>query len=57
MKQHEMRPGPPYRPHGIRGLRDVIRCLPAFSDERSVGGGKQWFIWNETTAGENFAEK
>lgn len=38
-------------------LRDVVRNMPAFIEERLVQGRKQWFIWNETTAGENFAEK
>jgi hypothetical protein len=38
-------------------LSDVVRLMPMFIEERKVQGQKQWFIWNETTAGENFAEK
>lgn len=38
-------------------LSDVVRLMPMFIEERKVQGEKQWFIWNETTAGENFAEK
>jgi hypothetical protein len=38
-------------------LSDVVRLMPMFIEERQVQGQKQWFIWNETTAGENFAEK
>lgn len=36
---------------------EVVRYMPAFIEERSVDGRRQWFIWNDTTAGENFAEK
>jgi len=36
---------------------EVVRYMPAFIEERSVDGRCQWFIWNDTTAGENFAEK
>ncbi len=38
-------------------LRDVVRFMPVFIEERLVQGRKQWFIWNESTVGENFAEK
>lgn len=38
-------------------LIDVIRHMPDTIEIRRVDGGVQWFIWNETTAGENFAEK
>jgi hypothetical protein len=38
-------------------LADVLRLMPTFIEERKVQGQTQWFIWNETTAGENFAEK
>jgi len=38
-------------------LVDVLRSLPAFIETRMVGGRTNWFIWNETTTGENFAEK
>jgi hypothetical protein len=38
-------------------LFDVMRHLPDTIEIRHVNGGVQWFIWNETTAGENFAEK
>jgi hypothetical protein len=36
---------------------DVIRHMPSFIEERLVAGHRQWFIWNDTTDGENFAEK
>jgi hypothetical protein len=38
-------------------LCDTIRHMPAFVESRLVNGRKQWFIWNETTSGENFGEK
>lgn len=38
-------------------LCDVIRHMPAFIDCRMVEGCQNWFIWNETTSGENFAER
>jgi hypothetical protein len=36
---------------------DVIHHLPDTIEVLHVDGGVKWFIWNETTAGENFAEK
>lgn len=36
---------------------DVIRHMPDSIETRHVEGRVQWFIWNETTDGENFAEK
>jgi hypothetical protein len=38
-------------------LRDVLRYMPEFIETRVVDGRQRWFIWNETTVGENFAEK
>ncbi len=38
-------------------VRDIIRHMPVFVETRMNGGRVQWFIWNETTSGENFAEK
>ena len=39
-------------------LCDVIRRMPSFvAYEEPSAGGVGWAIWNETTAGENFAEK
>jgi hypothetical protein len=35
----------------------VIRYMPRFIETEVVEGRQQWFIWNETTIGENFAEK
>jgi hypothetical protein len=35
----------------------VIRHMPRFIETQSVDGRQQWFTWNETTIGENFAEK
>jgi hypothetical protein len=36
---------------------DVIHHMPDTIEARNVNGEVLWFIWNETTAGENFAEK
>ena len=36
---------------------DVIQHMPDSIETRKVDGVVQWFIWNETTLGENFAEK
>jgi len=38
-------------------LCDIVRNMPAFIQTAIAGGRLQWFIWNETTQGENFAEK
>jgi hypothetical protein len=38
-------------------LFDVVRHIPDTIEMRRVDGRDQWFIWNETTTGENFAEK
>lgn len=38
-------------------LLDVLRHMPDFIESRLVDGQVQWFVWNETTSGENFAEK
>jgi len=38
-------------------VRDIIRHMPAFIETRMVGARRHWSIWNETTSGENFAEK
>jgi hypothetical protein len=43
--------------NGYELLVDVIRKMPDFIEVSEVNGCVQWFIWNETTAGENFAEK
>jgi hypothetical protein len=36
---------------------DVVHNMPDTIESRHVQGGVEWFIWNETTTGENFAEK
>jgi hypothetical protein len=38
-------------------LRTVIAGMPDFIQRPVVGGRLTWAIWNETTAGENFAER
>jgi hypothetical protein len=38
-------------------LYAVIRHMPDFIERRVVAGRVEWFIWNETTEGENFAER
>lgn len=35
----------------------VIRHMPDFIMRQSVAGRVEWIIWNETTEGENFAER
>lgn len=35
----------------------VIRTMPAFIETHVTNGEVHWAVWNETTAGENFAEK
>jgi hypothetical protein len=36
---------------------DLVRRMPAFVETRDEAGRKRYFVWNETTDGENFAEK
>lgn len=36
---------------------DTIRAMPWFMESFIEAGSKQWLVLNETTAGENFAEK
>ncbi len=36
---------------------DVIRHMPDFIEIRLVYGRRMYYVWNETTDGENFAEK
>lgn len=38
-------------------LRAVVGGMPEFIDERPDRGGRRWVIRNESTIGENFAEK
>jgi hypothetical protein len=38
-------------------VQDILRHMPSFIEKRIVQGSTHWFIWNETTSGENFAEK
>ncbi|MDF1552463.1 MAG: nucleotidyltransferase [Deferrisomatales bacterium] len=38
-------------------LLDVVRHMPLFIQTAPSGGETHYFIWNETTQGENFAEK
>ena len=38
-------------------LFDVVRHMPDTIEMHRVESRDQWFIWNETTQGENFAEK
>lgn len=38
-------------------LCDVLRRMPLFIEQRAEGRRTLWFVWNETTRGENFAEK
>lgn len=36
---------------------DVLRFMPHFIETQAVDGQTEYYIWNETTLGENFAEK
>jgi hypothetical protein len=38
-------------------LCDIVRHMPDAIETQVIGGRRCWFIWNETTSGENFAEK
>jgi len=38
-------------------LCEVLRHMPDFIGQQAVAGGVEWTIWNETTEGENFAER
>lgn len=38
-------------------LVDIVRYMPNFIENNMVNGREHYFIWNDTTAGENFAEK
>jgi hypothetical protein len=38
-------------------LCDVLRRMPLFIEQHVEGHRTLWFVWNETTRGENFAEK
>jgi hypothetical protein len=38
-------------------LCDIIRHMPDTIETRVIEGRRHWFVWNESTSGENFAEK
>ena len=38
-------------------LSDVVCRMPDYIETRHSNGGSSWFVWNETTQGENFAER
>lgn len=38
-------------------LLDVVRYMPFFIEQRDMSGKRQYYVWNDTTRGENFAEK
>lgn len=38
-------------------LVDVVRNMPLFIERTGRSGERGWFVWNESTDGENFAEK
>lgn len=38
-------------------LLHVVRFMPMFIEKGVFGGRSHYFVWNETTEGENFAEK
>jgi hypothetical protein len=42
---------------GFDLLTDVLTNMPRFIDRQEMHGRFHWYVWNETTAGENFAEK
>jgi Second Messenger Oligonucleotide or Dinucleotide Synthetase domain len=38
-------------------LCDILRHMPDSIETHVIDGRRLWFVWNETTSGENFAEK
>jgi len=38
-------------------LLDVVRYMPFFIEQKQILGKRTYYVWNETTTGENFAEK
>ncbi len=38
-------------------LLDVIREMPQFIEMKKIGNRTMYFVWNDSTSGENFAEK
>ncbi|WP_027515671.1 nucleotidyltransferase [Bradyrhizobium sp. WSM1417] len=43
--------------HELALIVDVLEWMPNTIEQRVVGGRTEWYLWNQTTAGENFCEK
>jgi hypothetical protein len=43
--------------HELDLVVDVLRWMPAMLQTDAIEGRAAWYLWNQTTAGENFCEK
>jgi hypothetical protein len=43
--------------HELELIVDVLRRMPAMVQTDAIDGRVTWYLWNQTTAGENFCEK
>ncbi|MGY3591470.1 hypothetical protein ACVIGB_008950 [Bradyrhizobium sp. USDA 4341] len=43
--------------HELDLIVDVLRRMPLMLQTETVAGSVVWYLWNQTTAGENFCEK
>jgi hypothetical protein len=43
--------------HELDLIVDLLRRMPNSIETRVTGAGVEWYLWNQTTAGENFCEK
>jgi hypothetical protein len=43
--------------HELDLIVDVLRRMPLMLQSETVAGSIVWYLWNQTTAGENFCEK
>jgi hypothetical protein len=43
--------------HELDLIVDLLRRMPNSIETRVTGVGVEWYLWNQTTAGENFCEK
>ena len=43
--------------HELDLIVDVLRRMPTMLQSGTVEGRSVWYLWNQTTAGENFCEK
>ncbi|MHC2618236.1 hypothetical protein ACVIW2_000267 [Bradyrhizobium huanghuaihaiense] len=43
--------------HGLDLIVDLLRRMPDLIETRVTDTGVEWYLWNQTTIGENFCEK